>query len=109
MKPTHKECTKCHEVKLLDLYPKAPQNRDGHGGTCKVCIAAYQLRQRRKRTVRPKAISEDNKNFFRLGVMEGERRVHELEKALAILQTAIKALMEVIREADKAEAGSKAF
>lgn len=37
-----KICAHCNELKPIDFFNKAPQNKDGYNGKCKLCIQTYQ-------------------------------------------------------------------
>ena len=44
--PTHKQCTKCGEIKLLDEFFNAKKGKYGKRGDCKVCSTANYDKRR---------------------------------------------------------------
>ncbi len=103
-----KNCNDCGGLKPLDKYSPSPTNKDGRIGKCRPCQAAYQKRRSTAQKLgimgRVKEISEENKNFFRLGVLKGEDSCRDLKKALAIQERANRALLQVLVEADARDA-----
>ncbi len=92
-----KQCIGCEETKLVSEYGKTATGKPV--GRCKKCILAYQ----QKRTAegrKTRVITEENRDFFRLGAMQKDDQIRDLQKSLAIMQTTINALVDVIKEAD---------
>ena len=101
-----KECKGCGHVKSLAEFSPSRQSRDGRVGKCHVCRAEAQ-RKRRIRLLmefedryKGREISQENKNFFRLGLMKGDDLRRDIQKAIGIMEKANRALLEVIQEAD---------
>lgn len=92
-----KRCIGCEEVKpVSEFYSYGtgklmPQ--------CKACNKEYQRTWRKERK-KKRVISQENRDFFQLGATKKDDYIRDLEKTLGIAERTIKALMEVIREAD---------
>lgn len=96
-----RECRACGTVKDLEVeFGKHPNCRDGRQPVCKDCRKSRQAERVRKKKRRYKKISEDNKNFFRLGLSKGLDHCQDLEKAIVILERANRAILKVLKDAD---------
>jgi transposase-like protein len=51
----HKICTRCKEIRPIEMFAKSTRYRDGHQYWCKPCVSTYQ---RDTRTGRPKVLAE---------------------------------------------------
>ena len=92
-----KVCLGCEETKPVSEYGKTASGKPV--ARCKKCIAAYQRKRTAERT-KTRVITSENKVFFHLGLLEGDDRLRDMEKALNIMEKANRALLEVVREAD---------
>lgn len=98
----------CGEEKPLKDFAK-------NTSTCKVCwnkrarvLAENRMEKRlglEKGKIR--TISEENRTFFKLGVLKGEEGLNDVKKALMIQEKANRALLEVIRDADQRDSKTR--
>ncbi len=110
MEVEEKRCFgRCGDIKPLTEFTPQKQGKYGRAARCRVCNAADQRDKHAKKTTISKPISEDEKNFFRLGTHKADDRIRELEKALAVMKTANSALLEIIQDADRREAWREAW
>lgn len=56
-----KTCSFCNELKSIDYFSKARQNKDGYNGKCKLCIQNYQSLYRMNNQ---KEIKKGQKNWY---------------------------------------------
>jgi len=99
-----KICIGCQETKPIDEFPRNPHTRDKHAGRCKKCTSAKARERYNRGNPKNKVFSEDEKTIFHLGVLKGEGRCNDLEKTINILQATIKALVVILKDADKRDA-----
>ena len=97
-----KRCTGCEEVKPVGDYWRNCRGKPN--GRCKVCVRELR-RIRRAEMKKIHIVSEENRNFFRLGVMRSDDYIKDLEKAINIAEKTIRSLMEVIKVADARDYG----
>ncbi len=91
-----KQCLGCEETdpEKFSRYPNGKLV-----ARCKVCICEYQRQWRAERR-KPRIISQENTTFFHLGTTAKDDQIRDLEKVINIQEKTIRALVEVIKEAD---------
>ncbi len=94
------KCARCEETKPLALFTPDARHKSGYKIHCKKCTATTARQRYWKHKPKTRNISDNDRTFFELGVLKGEERVHDLEKALSIMERANRALLEVVKEAD---------
>jgi len=105
-----KKCKGCGYIKPMETgFYKAATTKDGRQGCCKVCVkikarAKAKEKHHRNRPER-REFTETEKIIFRLGVLEGEKRSQDIQRAVNIQQRANIRLFEVIQDMDKREGG----
>ena len=64
--PTHKQCTKCGELKPFDAFAKEKHGKYGLRGDCKICFkAAYREKGRERQKARYQADPETARAYAR--------------------------------------------
>ena len=94
-----KLCNDCGEVKSRDEFGNARLNKDGKESKCKVCRRLQQKESYTKRKGK-KQITGDNRSWYQLGILKGLEGINDVKKALATMEKANRALLEVINTAD---------
>lgn len=92
-----KKCIGCEEVKPVTEFYRNPTGKPK--AHCKVCMKEYE-RIRYAERKKTREIIQENKDFFQLGTTKADDHIRDLQKALNIAQKTIRALMDVIKEAD---------
>lgn len=69
-----------------------------------VCLARYQRELYVRKIKKPRKFTQNEKDIFKLGVLKGQDRCNDLEKTITVLQTTIKHMVEVIKQADQRDA-----
>jgi hypothetical protein len=89
METTEKTCTKCREVKPLDLFAGCKREKDGTRSVCKVCwnafCKAYHLKHREKRMQRMRDYCDKHRE--RIRAQQAEYRRENRESRLAANKT----------------------
>ncbi len=78
---TEKDCSKCHEVKPLEEFPRGRTGRGGRRADCRSCVAAYnhgRLEEGRESTARWRAA---NPEYTRTFHDENRERLNERRRA----------------------------
>lgn len=122
-KCTNTDCVAGQRVQPIGEFDNQPMNKDGLAYQCKSCRRAYQVKRNIKKVMtktghepkpvhktKNKEITEDSRNFYRLGILTGESRFKgrckDLQKALNIEKRANRRLLEVIIEGDARDYGA---
>ncbi len=93
----NKQCLGCEEVKPVGDFYKEVSGKPK--ARCKVCTGAYYRKWKAERK-KNRVISPGNKTFFQLGTTAKDDQIRDLEKVINIQEKTIRALVEVIKEAD---------
>lgn len=92
-----KKCTGCEEIKPIGEFGEEKTGKPK--AKCKQCTLSYQRLWRAEKK-KNRVISQENRDFFRLGTTAKDDLVRDLVKALGVMERANKALLEVLKEAD---------
>lgn len=90
----------CGESVPIEEFTENLRCISGYGNICKKCTSRKSRERYRKGRTKTREISETDKDFFRLGATKADDQIRDLEKALNITEKTIRALVEVIKEAD---------
>lgn len=90
----------CGESVPIEEFTENPRCISGYGNICKKCTSRKSRERYRKGRTENRIISQENKDFFQLGETTKDGQIRDLKKVIGIQENTIKALVEVLKEAD---------
>lgn len=75
---TCKTCKKCGEEKNIELFGNAKNNKDGHRGVCKVCVAKYY---KEYCSINSERVSKYSKEYRNANIEKSSAYIKEYQKA----------------------------